>query len=168
MGWISVRNWRKFQHYDPTKRQPPWIKNYTELTKSDEYLGLGAGERAVLHGIWLEYASSQCALRFDPVLLARRLNLRVRQQHLDSLIHAGFISNVASKTLAEGYHDASALLAPRAHAEETETEEETEPEKETPSVHPVSSYVQNGRTDGLADDDIDFGSIPLPTLKDIA
>ena len=138
MAWISVRNWRRFQHYDPAKRQPPWIKCYTELMSSDEYLALHAGPRAVLHGIWLEYASSQCQLRFDTVSLTRRLNLRVTSQHLEALTDAGFITKVASKTLAEGYHDASA----RAHDVEVEKEED-----KPPYPNPAVDVAQNGQPD---------------------
>lgn len=143
MPWISVRNWRKFQHYDPDKRVPPWIKNHTELMANDDYLSLTGHDRAVLHGIWLEYASSRCQLRLDDVSitsrarfgtrfgtlsLSRRLNLRVTSATVDRLNHAGFIDIVASKALAEGYQDASA----RAHATEAEKEEEEPPP--TPTV----------------------------------
>lgn len=105
--WISVCNWRKFQHYDPAKRRPVWIKNNLDLMSRDEYRDLNAGSRAVLHGIWLEYASSQCRLKFDPSSLSTRLNLRVRKSHLVSLVDAGFIEVVASKSLANGYQPAS-------------------------------------------------------------
>lgn len=124
--WISVRNWRKFQHYDPAKRQPPWIKNYTELLHSEAYLDLTAGARSLLHGIWLEYASAQCELKFDARSLGRKLNLRATKQQLESLNHAGFIDVVASAELAEGYHDASAALASRARAHSLEVEVEKE------------------------------------------
>jgi hypothetical protein len=129
--WISVRNWRTFQHYDPAKRIPPWIKNHTELMSRDDYLELNAGARSVLHGIWLEYASSQCRLRFDSVLLGRRLNLRVTKQHLETLVSAGWIDVVASATLAEGYHDASVS---RAHVEVEVEEEEDKPPNPNPAV----------------------------------
>jgi hypothetical protein len=130
--YISVRNWRKFQHYDPEKRTPPWIKNMTELMSSDDYLGLSAPARGVLHGIWMEYARSRCELPGDTLTLSRRLGMKVLSQTLVSLNHAGFIDFVASKTLAEGYQAASA----RVRATETETEEEKEVEKEqTPPTH---------------------------------
>ena len=134
-GWISVRNWRKFQHYDPAKRQPPWIKTYTELLDEDDYAGLTLRQRGLLHGVWLAYARSRCGLR------ASRVGLMVgddtvKKRDLDALNHAGFIDIVASKTLAEGYHDASA----RARDVEVETEEE----KETPPVLPTST--SNGHT----------------------
>jgi hypothetical protein len=119
-GWISVNGWRDFQHYDPAKRQPPWIKLYTRLHHDDDFLQLPASQRAILLSIWLETAQSQARLRADTSQLARRFNLRVRQGDLEALVDAGFIRIVASKTLAEGYHDAS----DRAHVVETETEEE--------------------------------------------
>jgi hypothetical protein len=129
-GWISVVGWRRFQHYDPAKRQPPWVKTYTELLDDEEYLQLSGHLRSVLHGIWLAYASSRCRLHADARSLSSRLRLRVSSLHVESLVHAGFIELVASKTLAEGYHDAS----PRARATETETEVEVEP----PSIPPSS------------------------------
>ena len=121
MGYISVRNWRKFQHYDPEKRVPPWIKNHTELMDTDEYLDLSGNQRAVLHGLWLEYAKSRCQLSENTASISRRLGLRVTKRTLDALVHAGFIEIVASKELADGYHDAS-----------PEVEVEVEKEKETP------------------------------------
>lgn len=145
MAWISVVNWRKFQHYDPTKRRPPWIKNHLDLMGKDEYRDLSAGCRAVLHGIWLEYASSQCQLKFDPTSISTRINLRVRKSHLETLVDAGFIVPVASKTLAEGYHDASA----RAHATEVEVETETE-NPSLPQPGPQDAATPNGRHPELA------------------
>jgi hypothetical protein len=75
MAWISVVDWRRFQHYDPAKRVPPWIKNYTELLDDDEYLRLTSRQRGLLHGIWLLYAASRCKLSDSPALLTRRLGL---------------------------------------------------------------------------------------------
>jgi len=152
--WISVRNWRKFQHYDPAKRVPPWIKNNTELMADDAYLSLSGNDRAVLHGLWLEYASSRCRLRLDDVSstsrtrfgtrsISRRLNLRVTSGTLTRLNHAGFIDFVASAALAEGYHSASEVASARAHATETEAEKEKEL-KQTP---PTQTALQGPARD---------------------
>jgi hypothetical protein len=148
-GWVSVVGWRRFQHYDPSKRQPPWIKTYTELLDDEDYLKLTARQRAILHGIWLAYASSRCELGASPVRLASRLGLDgVQRRDLDSLSSAGFIEIVASKTLAEGYHDAS----PRAHASETETETETETEEvSTPLFELQDAAAPQGRGNGWVD-----------------
>ena len=121
MDWISVRNWRNFQHYDPAKRQPPWIKVYTELMSDEAWLALSGNDRSVLCCIWLEYASSRCRLRADTRSLTRQLNLRVTKATLTRLNHAGYIDIVASNTLADGYHGASTSRA------RVEAEEEKEP-----------------------------------------
>lgn len=121
--WISIVGWRRFQHYDPAKRQPPWIKTYVELMSDHDYLELSEHRALILHRLWLEYASTRCRLPLDTRSLSRRLFLRVTRADIDSLCDAGFISIVASKALAEGYHGAS----PRAHASETETEVEPPP-----------------------------------------
>jgi hypothetical protein len=139
--WISVRNWSKFQHYDPAKRVPPWIKAYVELLADEAYLRLSAHRRAVLHGIWLAYASSRCQLPIERLTgaprahhatlsLSSRLQLRVTTADLKALKDAGFLTFVASKTLAEGYHAASKTLASRAPAQSQETETAAEQEKD--------------------------------------
>ena len=144
MEWISVRNWRTFQHYDPAKRQPPWIKVYTELMSDEAWLALSGNDRSVLCCIWLEYASSRCRLRADTRSLTRQLNLRVTKATLERLNHAGYIDIVASKTLADGYHHASAS---RARVEtETEEEKETEPKAVTSTYNPEHTHPE---TNGL-------------------
>lgn len=144
MGWISVVGWRRFQHYDPDKRVPPWIKNNTDLMANDDYLSLTEHRALMLHRLWLEYASSRCQLRLDLTTLGRRLGMRVTSKDIEALNHAGFINVVASKALAEGYQSASA----RAHATETETETETEKEqdlKNKPSLLPTPTSNGDGR-----------------------
>lgn len=99
--WIVVRNWNRFQHY--RDRQPRWIKNYIELVDDPAYLTLTEGCRALLHGLWLIYASSRAQVPLDTRSLSRRLNLRVTSAQLEQLNHAGFIEFSASKPLAEWY-----------------------------------------------------------------
>jgi hypothetical protein len=105
--YISVRGWRAFQHYDPAKRTPPWIKQYTELLHDDAYMALPVGTALVLHRLWLEYASSRCRLVADTASLTRRLGVRVTMPQLKSLKAAGYIDLVASAKLADGYHSAT-------------------------------------------------------------
>jgi hypothetical protein len=136
MSWISVRNWRKFQHYDPAKRAPKWIKVYAELMSDDAFLQLTLPQRGILVSIWLEYASARCALRGETASLSRRIGGRVTSAQLKALTDAGFIDIVASKTLADGYQDAS-----------PEVEVEVEEEK-NPSL-PTSTY--NGEPHELPD-----------------
>jgi hypothetical protein len=111
MLYIHVRNWRKFQHYDPAIRVPPWIKNHLELMADDAYLGLTEHRALLLHRLWLEYASSRCRLGldvtsrrsrrgFDTASLGHRLFMRVTTADLKALVDAGFIEISASETLA--------------------------------------------------------------------
>jgi hypothetical protein len=87
--YIVVTNWRRFQYY--RNRNPPWIKNLTQLLHDDNYLSLPPGTRALLHGLWLEYASSNARVRLDTRSLSARLRLRVTKQQLDWLERKGFI-----------------------------------------------------------------------------
>lgn len=98
--WITIPNWPKFQHYDPAKRQPPWIKVYTELLHDEAYLGLSLHARGVLHGLWLEYAMARRQIRDSTATVSRRLGERVSRATLDSLNRAGFIEYSASAPLA--------------------------------------------------------------------
>ena len=103
--WIVIPKWEDFQHYKD--RDPIWVKSYTRLLDDDDYLGLAPGTRAVLHGLWLAYARSDCQLRADTRSLSSRLALRVTSQQLKALKQAGFIRLVASKPLAQRYQAAS-------------------------------------------------------------
>ncbi len=96
--WIVIPNWEEFQHYED--RDPIWIKNYVSLTADDDYLSLSSHCRAVLHGVWLEYARSDGRLPLDTASLTRRLALRVTSANIKSLSDAGFIQLSASRPLA--------------------------------------------------------------------
>jgi hypothetical protein len=126
-GWIIVNHWDTFQHYKD--RRPPWIKNYTELLDDPDYLRLTVGERSLLHGIWLMYASHHGQLPLDARYLSRQLNIRATSQQLEALNDAGWITLSASKPLANRLHDASPRARPRARGE-------AEKEKENPPNPP--------------------------------
>lgn len=91
--YIEIRNWDRFQHSDATKRgrDPVWIKNYTRLLSDEMYLNLTPHQRAVLHGLWLEYARSGRQLPLNTASLTRRLNLKITIRQLEALNHAGFL-----------------------------------------------------------------------------
>ncbi|HYW86318.1 MAG TPA: hypothetical protein VFB50_01000 [Chloroflexota bacterium] len=86
---IVIPNWDRFQHY--TARRPAWIKNYTELLDDQRYLKLTPNRRALLHGLWLMYASSRRELTDNTSILSSRLRQRVTSRDLAALNHAGFI-----------------------------------------------------------------------------
>lgn len=96
--WIVIPNWDRFQHYKD--RAPSWIKIYPELHHDEAFMSLTGHRRAILLGIWLEYAMSRRQLPDDTATLSRRLGLRVLRADIESLNHAGFIEVSASKPLA--------------------------------------------------------------------
>lgn len=92
-GLIGIRDWEQHQHRD-VLRGPgalPWIKLYTRLHHSDEWMALSGHRRAVLVGLWIEYASSKGRLANDTASLSRRLALRVTRADLEALELAGYI-----------------------------------------------------------------------------
>lgn len=97
--WIIMRNWGKFQHSDVSRTEsaPIWIRNYTRLLHSEDYLSLTWQQRGVLHGLWLEYAASDGQLPDNTATISRRLGDRVLRATLDALNHAGYIEFSASK-----------------------------------------------------------------------
>jgi hypothetical protein len=132
--WLVVPNWNGstgFQHY--RDRVPRWIKNYTELMSDDAYIGLTGHRRGILHGLWLEYASSRCRLAVDTASLSRRLALRVTMKDLEALNHAGFLEFSASAPLAQPEHDAS-----------------LEVEKKEKPPYPLRAQRQNPAANGAA------------------
>jgi hypothetical protein len=89
--FITIPKWEDLQHYKTADR-PAWIKTYAKLLHDDRYLNLSGHQRAVLHGLWLAYASSGCRLPLDTRSLSARLQLRVSSATLTSLNDAGFIA----------------------------------------------------------------------------
>jgi hypothetical protein len=115
--WIVISRWDDFQHPDATRSGiPPWIKTYTRLLSSDDFLALSHHQRGVLLGLWLEYARARRQLRDSTVALTRRLGQRVTRRDLDSLNHAGFIEFSASKPAST---TASIPASPDKRREET-------------------------------------------------
>src|SRR5262245_31618718 len=96
--WICDSRWDDYQHRDAARSKVlPWIKNETKLLSSPDYVDLSGHRRAVLHGIWLEYARSLRRLPDDTATLSRRLGLRVARADLEALSDAGFIEFSASR-----------------------------------------------------------------------
>lgn len=101
--WIEVVDWDRHQHRDMARTTvPPWIKVATRLLSDDAYLELSPNRRAMLLGLWLEYARTRRALRENTASISRRLAQRVTSADLEALNRAGFIvfsaSNPASKS----------------------------------------------------------------------
>lgn len=138
--YIVMHDWERFQHYKD--RSPKWIKNYTELLHDEAYRSLSGQCRAVLHGLWLEYASSRCQLLVNTSSLSSRLGLRVTMKQLDSLSHAGFITFSASTPLAQRY--------PRVREEKEEEPPYSPPFAETRKAERSKQGKSNGWVENLS------------------
>ena len=103
--WIVVPKWDDFQHYK--HRDPRWIKCYTRLLADDDYLGLTAPQRGVLHGLWMLYAKSGRKVSVNTAKLSRKLGVRVTKHTLQALNDAGFIEFRASSVLAQSREEKS-------------------------------------------------------------
>jgi hypothetical protein len=144
--WIWIVGWERFQHYNP-----PWIKNYLELLGDEDYLSLTSGRRALLHGLWLSFASSRLRLKFDVTSLNSRLRLTAKMSDYEALIHAGFVEIVASATLTSRARARGADA--RSQDEDRDGEVEPEPLPREVSGSSIRSYetatprpAVNGRT----------------------
>jgi hypothetical protein len=127
--WIIVRNWDKFQHYNPAVRTPPWIKAYTsELLHSDEYRSLPWGTRGVLHALWAHYALARGVVPASTQRLSSALGGTVYRHQLKRLVDAGFIEFCASK--------------PEPHGASTTRARERRTEKEK---NRTAAEISNGR-----------------------
>lgn len=133
--WIVVPNWDRFQHY--SDRDPIWIKTYVALLHDEDYLRLSGHARAVLHGVWVAYASSNGQIRLDPRSISSRLQLRVTSSDLESLIHAGFVEVSASRPLALRY--------PSRASREEETETEKRKKRSSPLPPAERGTRENGK-----------------------
>ena len=131
--WIIVRNWERFQHYKD--RDPYFIKLYTELQHDHNWLALTGHQRAVLVGIWLEYASARCQLPLNTASLTRRLALRVSSATLEALNHAGFIE----------FSSRAALEIARSQEVEEENLERQDTEKALKRVNEDSNVRRRAR-----------------------
>ncbi len=120
MPFLTVKNWREFQHYN--NRRPPWIRLHRSLLDDFDFQCLPVASRALAPMLWLlasEYVNGK--IDAEPSKLAFRLRMSPDEltSALKPLIAGGFFSS-DSAVLAECLHVA---------VPETETETETETEK---------------------------------------
>lgn len=112
-SYLRVKNHTKHQHYDPTKRRPPWIKLYNDLLGGDVggFDELSEAEQWQLVRIWL-VASKSSALTHDengkvvPVVAndeksLRRSIMSLKRIPLEKFIREGWLIPVAEDELIE-------------------------------------------------------------------
>lgn len=146
--WVVIPGWDKFQHYHD--RRPVWIKDYPDQLDRDEYRALVPTARALLQDVRRLCALSDGVVRRDTV--AARVGMRVKREHWDSLVNAGFVEFSASKPLA--------LARARGETEE-------EPPK-SPNTKPRKSRVTGWRvvrgSHGQTTIPDPSGTDPAPTI----
>lgn len=103
-GYIYVTDWDRFQHYKD--RRPAWVKNYLDLLENEEYLELGAADRALLECIW-KWTGLVGNGRVPAKPASLRKRFRLKFCNVERLCDAGFIEVRASKALAPRYQHAS-------------------------------------------------------------
>jgi hypothetical protein len=161
LGWIVVNNWERFQHLDVTRSgsgSPVWIKNYTRLMNDDDYLALSPNRVAILHRLWLEYASSSARVRADTRWLSRRLFLRVTTKDLEALNHAGFISFSTRKPHVGDVSD----TRPRVYAEEERRKEKTSAEQRR-----IKTSGEHDTTPGPETEDLESDTNHKPQEREL-
>jgi hypothetical protein len=147
--YITIIHWERFQHYKD--RNPPWIKTYTELLSSEAYLRLPGNRRAILHGLWLDYATKHGELTHDTRMISRRLSLKVTTSDLQALEAAGFIAlpsttepNLASSVLAERLQPASASRALARGREKTQDQKQQQDQNPATAIASLDAPRANG------------------------
>lgn len=137
--FVIVVDWERFQHRDAARAHvPTWIKTFTELLSAEPYLDLTGHRRAILHGLWLEYARTRRRLPDDTASLSRRLALKVTTRDLESLNHAGYIAFSASR---DASMDASEHASLEQSREEKNSQQGRKERAHTPAAapHPTST-----------------------------
>jgi len=109
----QIPNWRKYQHYNPEKRNPPWVKLHTSVLNDRTLASLDLASVGLLMLLWA-LASESPEGRIPGDLEELRFRLRrpkFRVEDLAPLLESGFLIPAASDALAERLHDASTLQA---------------------------------------------------------
>lgn len=114
MEYLSVNNWKSFQHYK--ERNPPWIKLHRSLLNDYDFACLQDASKLHLMLIWLLASQMNNEIPADPEYIKRALHLS-ETPDLNELIDKGFL--LCSQ-------DASAVLAGCKQNALLETETETE------------------------------------------
>lgn len=119
---VSVRNWAKFQHYK--KRNPPWIRLYTDLLDDREFRALTPAARDLLRDFWLLAAKEHNEIPADPHWIAWRLRTasELLATPLQELL-SGFWLEGSTDLLASRLQDASNMLPQRQRQSRAEAEQ---------------------------------------------
>lgn len=122
--WIVIPDWDKHQHYKHRKGDA-WHKEHARQLDNDDYLGLSLAARGVLIGLRMMYARRHpkplSENQARATLAPTRHQVRTFSAHIESLNHAGFITLLASKPLAQTETESLKTLNYKSLKTETET-----------------------------------------------
>lgn len=122
---IKIRNWDRFQHYDPKKRTPPWIKLHRQLLENRQWHALTGDASKLLVECWIiasESADGTIDCEVEDLAFRLRKDPSKTALLLQEIESVGLIE-VTGK-------NASAVLARRQRDATPEAEAETEAEEE--------------------------------------
>lgn len=87
MKFLTVKNWKDFQHYG--KRNPPWIKLHRALLDDYSFCALPDSSKAHLMLLWVYASQHNGQIPQDPRFLEKKLSCE--NIDLDVLISHGFL-----------------------------------------------------------------------------
>lgn len=120
-GFISVKNFERFQHYKD--RNPPWIKLHAAILDDYHFGRLHDASKMHLIGIWILASKTDNRIPCDPEWIGQRIGATAKVD-LEVLVSAGFLlfESGTSTPLASRKQKAPLVEESR----EEESREETE------------------------------------------
>lgn len=105
MGWLSIKNWRRFQHY--RDRRPDWVKLYIDLLDDADFTQLSKNAQLVYFKVILVAAKKDNAFPNNPGWIGLEISLPASlvKRAIGELTAAGFLiaSQVRHPDRTEGW-----------------------------------------------------------------
>jgi hypothetical protein len=121
-----------------------WHRSHRRLLEDDGYWNLPAGPRALYAGIALLALNERGTVEYSTRKLSRRLNLRVTEQQVESLVQAGLIGICASREQAKSWHAASVRVTRDRYRDRDRPRDVNQGSKQRPETDIEPSTTDNG------------------------
>ena len=89
MKFLSVKNWKDFQHYG--KRNPPWIKLHRAVIDDYAFCALPDAAKGHLMLLWLYASQNNGRVPVDVPFLEKKLS--ITGLDLEALVEDGFLAS---------------------------------------------------------------------------
>jgi hypothetical protein len=111
---MQIKNWQNLQHYKD--RRPEWIKLYSSLLQTYEYVGLTDTSKLLLFTLYLLASRTiEGTIPYDLSYIRQQgaISAPITSEHIQELVDKGFLALTDKEQcpLASCYQDASNLLA---------------------------------------------------------